>query len=269
MAQTDNPDDSGKEPVPPPDNSRLTRRRLLTAGASLPLATAAAAAVIRGEMPWREGQAAVPSVVASGASVSAATDTTYVFFNSAESAFIEAAIARLIPDDELGPGALQAGVSFFIDRQLAGQYGQGTRWYMQGPWSKGEATQGYQARMPPAALYRAAVREIDEATTRDARSTFAKLAPPDQDAWLHRLEAGQVQLPTADAKTFFTLLWQNTQEGFWSDPVYGGNRGLVGWKLIGFPGARYDHSAFVSRHGEIYPLPPVGLKGRVEWLSKG
>ncbi len=75
-------------------------------------------------------------------------------------------------------------------------------------------------------------------------------------------------MPTADAKTFFTLLWQNTQEGFWSDPVYGGNRGMAGWKLIGFPGARYDHGPYVAKHGEIYPLPPVGLKGRVEWLSK-
>ena len=68
-----------------------------------------------------------------------------------------------------------------------------------------------------------------------------------------------------DAKAFFALLWQNTLEGFWSDPQYGGNLDMAGWKLIGFPGARYDQSAFVSEHGARYPLPPVALRGRVEW----
>lgn len=246
-----------------PMDGRVTRRRLLTAGAMLPLATAAGATVVRGEMPWREGDAAAPSALAS------LTDARYVFFDAAEAAFVETAASRLIPADELGPGALEAGVPAFIDRQLAGEYGHGTRWYMQGPWSKGEATQGYQGRMTPAALYRAAIREINEAAVREGHSPFEKLPQVDQESWLHRLEAGQLDLPTADAKAFFSLLWQNTQEGFWSDPLYGGNRGMVGWKLIGFPGARYDHTPYVSRHGEAYPLPPVGLKGRTEWIRKG
>jgi hypothetical protein len=55
------------------------------------------------------------------------------------------------------------------------------------------------------------------------------------------------------------MFLQNVMEGFWSDPIYGGNKNMIGWKLIGFPGARYDHRDFVSRHGEPYPLPPVGL----------
>ena len=68
-----------------------------------------------------------------------------------------------------------------------------------------------------------------------------------------------------DAKAFFAQLLQNTMEGFWSDPIYGGNRDMAGWKLIGFPGARYDNTEFVGKHGEKYPLPPVGIHGRVEW----
>jgi gluconate 2-dehydrogenase gamma chain len=157
----------------------------------------------------------------------------------------------------------------FIDRQLAGDFGRGARWYMQGPWSEGESTQGYQTRHTPASLYRAAIREIDRAVAESRQAEgFAKLAPADQDAWLGRLEKGAVTLPTVEPKTFFRLLLQNTQEGFWSDPIYGGNRDMIGWKLIGFPGARYDHSAFVDRHGERYPLPPVGLKGRPAWNGK-
>ncbi len=41
---------------------------------------------------------------------------------------------------------------------------------------------------------------------------------------------------------------------------------MAGWKLIGFPGARYDQSTFVAQHGQKYPLPPVGIQGRVEWI---
>ena len=48
---------------------------------------------------------------------------------------------------------------------------------------------------------------------------------------------------------------------------YGGNRDMAGWRLIGFPGARYDYRDFVTRHGEPYPLPPVSLKGRPEWTK--
>lgn len=242
---------------------RLTRRQLIAAAAATPLA--GSAAVIQREMPWQEGAAARP-LSATAAPVAG----SYVFFNAAEAAFVEAAVARLIPADDLGPGALETDVPTFIDRQLADAYGRGERWYMQGPWGEGEATQGYQTRLTPAALYRAAIREIDQAVGQQTRAAgFAKLAGADQDAWLHRMEQGQLQLPTADAKTFFQLLLQNTQEGFWADPIYGGNRDMAGWKLIGFPGARYDHSPFVSKHGERYPLPPVGLKGRVEWIKKG
>jgi len=239
----------------------LRRRQLLGAGVALPLSAAAGAAVIQREMPWQEGTASVPA--AANAKAASQPDA---FLTAAEAEFVAAAVARLIPADDLGPGALEAGAVVFIDRQLAGEYGRASRWYMQGPWAKGEKTQGYQSRYTPAGLYRAAIREIDQAVAKEKRATtFAKLAAADQDRWLKDLEDGKPELPTADAKAFFKMLLQNTQEGFWSDPIYGGNRDMVGWKLIGFPGARYDHSDFVGRHGERYPLPPVGLKGRPEW----
>jgi len=229
------------------------RRRLLGAGLVLPIATAGASTITR-ELPWREGEAAAPG------------PTTYTFLTNAESAFVEAAVARLIPNDELGPGALEAGAAVFIDRQLAGSYGKAERWYMQGPWGEGLPTQGYQTRLTPAQLYRAAIREIDEAVAKKGRApAFAKLAIDDQDFWLHELEGGKVKLPTVHASTFFELLHQNTLEGFFCDPIYGGNRDMAGWKLIGFPGARYDYSPYVKKHGERFPLPPTGIAGRPDW----
>jgi gluconate 2-dehydrogenase gamma chain len=247
--------------APASNGGRVTRRRLLGAGAVIPIATVAGANVIRREMPWQEGAADAPR-----AATAQPVGNGYTFLAPAEAAFVEAAVARLIPNDDLGPGAVEAGVPAFIDRQLAGEYGSGGRWYMQGPWGQGEPTQGYQTRLTPAAMYRVAVREIDQAVSHEGRAaTFAKLGADDQDRWLQQLEKGKVQLPTVDAKTFFQLLHQNTLEGFWADPIYGGNRNMAGWKLIGFPGARYDQRDYVSKHGERYPLPPVGLTGRPEW----
>ena len=244
------------------DEQRLSRRRLLTAGAvitAVPVATAAAAALGGADVPFTEGRANAPTPVDTG--------TRWLWFTEPEAAFITTAVARLIPADELGPGAVEAGVPTFIDRQLAGPYGRGERWYMQGPWSPGLPTQGYQTRLTPAGVYRAAIRAIDAAVVRESRGgSFARLAAADQDAFLQRLEKGDVGLDGIDARSFFAQLLQNTLEGFWSDPIHGGNRDMVGWKLIGFPGARYDNSPYVAQHGQAYPLPPVGLQGRVDWL---
>jgi gluconate 2-dehydrogenase gamma chain len=242
----------------------VSRRAVAVGAAALSSAlpvVKAVAETFRGAVPWREGVAATPPAVTNLKG--------YVYFTAAEAAFIEAAVARLIPTDELGPGAIEAGVPLFLDRQLAGQYGHGKRWYMQGPWAKGLPTQGYQSRYTPAQMYRVAIADIDRVVGRDHDgAAFAKLAAADQDKVLSQLESGQLALGSTDAQGFFQQLLQNTLEGFFSDPIYGGNRDMVGWKLIGFPGARYDHRPYVARYGEPYPLPPVGIGGRAEWRAR-
>jgi gluconate 2-dehydrogenase gamma chain len=188
------------------------------------------------------------------------------FFSPDERAFIDAAVSRLIPNDDLGPGAKEAGVTVFLDRQLAGPYGGAQTWYMQGPWREGTPSQGNQSRLTPAQTYRAAIKAIDGycRNTFD-RKTFAELASAEQDRVLEGLEKGEIELDGIKSKNFFEAFLQNTLEGFWSDPVYGGNREMAGWKLIGFPGARYDYRDYVSRHGEKLALAPVGLKGNPAW----
>jgi gluconate 2-dehydrogenase gamma chain len=189
----------------------------------------------------------------------------YLFFSASEAAFIEAAVSRLIPKDELGPGALECGVAVFIDRQLAGPYGQGDHFYLRGPFPDGEPSQGWQ--MPkPADVYRGAIAEIDRYVLDAQGSDFAHLPSAAQDEILKSLESGKAKLRgSVESKAFFALLLQNTMEGFFADPLYGGNRDMAGWKLIGFPGARYNNRPFVTRHGEPYPLPPVSLSGGPDW----
>lgn len=213
---------------------------------------------IQGGVPWSEGTADAPPGV---------SGTDFKYFTTAERAFIEAAVGRLIPNDEVGPGAVEAGVPFFLDRQLAGPYGRGDHYYLVGPWKKGVPEQGYQSRFSPAQLYRAAIKAIDQYTAKQFEGrAFANLSEADRDKVLKGLESGTVELDDGvDSKTFFAMLMQNTKEGYFADPIYGGNKDMGGWKMIGFPGAHYDYSAWVTRHGEKVPFPTVGFKGRPGW----
>jgi gluconate 2-dehydrogenase gamma chain len=87
---------------------------------------------------------------------------------------------------------------------------------------------------------------------------------------LKGLESGGISLDDGvDSKSFFAMLLQNTKEGYFSDPIYGGNRGMGPWRMIGFSGARYDQRAYVLAYGKPYPLPPVGIGGRPAWSAKG
>jgi gluconate 2-dehydrogenase gamma chain len=186
----------------------------------------------------------------------------YIFLGASEAAFIEAAAARLIPNDATGPGALEAGVPRFIDRQLAGAYGGGDHFYLQAPFPKGLPTQGWQMESP-AQVYRAAIPAVDRWSVETYGKTFAALDPASQDEALKAIASGKAQLKGApDSKVFFALLLQNVIEGYFSDPLYGGNREMGAWRMIGFPGTRYDLRPFVSRYGEPYTLPPVGLTER-------
>ena len=178
-------------------------------------------------------------------------------------------VERLIPSDERGPGGKDAGCAVFIDRQLAGPYGRAAGLYERPPFMPGVATQGYQGPDAPATIYRKAIKDIsDYAKATFSGQTFSELEPADQDKVLSGLEKGEIKLSSTPGAAFFTLLLQNTTEGFFADPVYGGNRDMVGWKLIGFPGARYDYRDWVERHNETYPLPPVGIMGRSDWTAK-
>jgi gluconate 2-dehydrogenase gamma chain len=184
------------------------------------------------------------------------------YFDPGERDFIDAATQRLIPDGDDGLGARAAAVTAFIDSQLAGPYGQAAAWYMEGPFAKGTPEQGYQLALTPAQLYRAAIADVEAHCTDKLGKRFAALSAADQDATLHALEKGDLELPHAAAKDFFEMLLKNTQEGFLADPLYGGNRGFAGWRLIGFPGPRYNYMFDITQYGKPFTLPTVGLLGR-------
>lgn len=194
----------------------------------------------------------------------------YAFFSDEEAAFIEAAVSRLIPSDELGPGALEAGVSYFIDHQLAGElgFGRASTWYMQGPFATGDATQGYQLRLDPRRFYQEAIGDVNAATTAQYGRPFAELQPAEQDEVLSGLQSGDIELATVPASTFFAMLRTNTMEGFFADPIYGGNQDKVGWRLIGFPGVpTREYKGLIAEYwNRPYTVEPVSIADIMQGL---
>jgi gluconate 2-dehydrogenase gamma chain len=240
------------------------RRRDVLTGAALALVggAAARAGVIKGELPWRPDAGSPPPRVEPG---------PWQFFTSEELPTIEALADRIIPSDPETPGGKDAGCVVFLDRQLAGAYGGAEGLYDRAPFIKGVEQQGPQSAKTPAQTYRAFLQALDQYCREGLGSGkpdgrhFAELAPEEQDEVLHRLEAGTVHLSGVDAKQFFTTLLKDMKNGFFADPIYGGNRDMCAWKMIGFPGARYDYRDWVGRHNERYPLPPVSIGGRADW----
>jgi gluconate 2-dehydrogenase gamma chain len=184
------------------------------------------------------------------------------YFTDAEWRFITAAVDRLIPSDEDGPGGLELLVPQFIDRQMDTEYGHGALWYLQGPFDpNADFTLGYQQRYAPRDFYRAAIAGLDKWCAEKHGKAFADLDGATQDAMLSALEQGQVEIPDMKANEFFLQLLANTKEGYFADPIYGGNLHMGSWKMIGFPGARADFKDWVLQHGKAYPLGPVSIAG--------
>ena len=254
------------------EHGAIDRRMLLAFGASAVAVTAAASdaiarhdgmlagpsEMVTNSLPWREGAADVPDAASPG---------PLKFLTAAEAAFLTAAVDRLIPPDPTGPSASEAGVVVFLDRQLAGAYGQGHHFYLEGPWSEGTESQGYQSRFTPAQFYRHAMAAIETAVGHANRGkTFKDLDPATQDTTLKRMESGDLALDgPIISKAFFAMFLQNVLEGYFADPLYGGNRGGKAWEMIGFPGAHYDYSPWVKAHGQRVPVQTVGLRGRAGW----
>jgi gluconate 2-dehydrogenase gamma chain len=180
-----------------------------------------------------------------------------IFFTEHEWDTIEAASARIIPTDH-HPGAREAKVVRFIDRMLAGTQfifpaADGIGWLRM----EGREEQAWQERIEQRRrFYREGVEEMDRLARERRGLPFVELDDADQDAVLEQLSgaakpaafslgADDVGLGGAPAGNqpvnedfleFFPLLVLNTRQGFYGDPVYGGNENRVGWGVIGFDG---------------------------------
>jgi gluconate 2-dehydrogenase gamma chain len=246
-------------------SANITRRRLLASTAMLAVTSLGSRALGRtyrgGVLPWEPNDTAPPVPVRPG---------PWLYFTADEAAAVEAIVDRLIPPDESGPGGKGAGCAVFIDRQLAGAFGDSRMLYMRPPFAIGTPSQGLQSSVVPKERYRMSLAALDEYCKGGfGGKSFPLLDAAQQDHILTGLENGDIKLKDGSGKDFFETVLANTMEGFFADPIYGGNRDMAGWKLVGFPGARYDYRDHVSKHNQPYPLPPVSILGRSDWSVPG
>ena len=159
---------------------------------------------------------AAASLPAPGAAAGSAQSPAGAFETLAagEGETLQAVVARLIPADERGPGALEAGAATYIDRALAGPLAASRE------------------------AYRAGLAALDRAARSARGARFAALDPADQDALLRNVEAGAAPGFGPGAAGFFNLVLTHTVEGVFSDPAHGGNVDFIGWRMIGYPGVR-------------------------------
>jgi len=150
----------------------------------------------------------------------------------AEADLLDAVVARLIPSDELGPGAKEAGAVHYIDRALGGALASSRQAYTSGL---------------------AALDKYSQSSRGDA---FARLSPIDQDSVLIDVETGAATGFTGSSAVFFNMVLNHTHQGTFGDPYYGGNANFVGWDLIGYPGVRTMVSAADQKQLEAGALKP-------------
>jgi gluconate 2-dehydrogenase gamma chain len=239
-------------------NDAIPRRRFL-AGAGA--AGTAVAAALTGELAAPGTPEAAAKHKATPASHGPAhTVEPLLTLTATEAAFVAAAVDTFIPADDLSPSGSDCGVAVFIDRQLAGAWGSGARLYRDGPYLRGKPEYGYQLPLTPREFFRAGIVATNEWTVKTHGKEFDRLSPADREAVLKELEQGKVQFEGFSSKQFFEALLDITMEGFFSDPIYGGNRNKAAWKMIGYPGLPATYTDDMKKYfGKRYDEPPQSI----------
>lgn len=164
------------------------------------------------------------------------------FFTAWEFDYVTAMAETIWPTDDLGPGAREAGVGYYIDGQLSGSWGKGNRFYLNGPfYQPADTGHGWQIPMTPADVYRAFLPGYDNYVRHTYGAPYPELTAAQQTSAMTDLQQNKASIPLAGstsyaASDFYALFRQNVLEGMLSDPAYGGNKNMVGWKFVGFPG---------------------------------
>jgi len=146
-----------------------------------------------------------------------------------EKLLLAALAERIFPATDT-PGAVEAGAVDYIERALAGSYAEFL------------------------SSYRKGLRAVDRCACRKFGGKFATLSDADKDVVLADFEAGETP-ELKKAAEFFETVRCHVLEGIFGEPEYGGNRGLIGWRLVGFPGQQFGYpDAYINRRVDLSPV---------------
>ena len=221
----------------------LSRRQLLIGGASAGGAIAAGGAL---------------ASIATGAGAATAAPAYHLQVLNQTQAELYAAMAdRIWPADANSLGAADLGFVAYFDGQLDSSWGSGDGLYQHGPAHDPTTSgHGYQLTMVPKDLYPHVADKIAAYVQGKYGKAYPQLTSDQQDAVLTELENGKVDLGLATNENgytsafFFALFIGFVQQAVFSDPMYGGNVGMGGWKYIGYPG---DPMGYGDAYWTIFP----------------
>jgi gluconate 2-dehydrogenase gamma chain len=235
------------------DETIPRRKFLLGAG----LAGTAVAAGLAQPLP---AEAQQPAQAADPAAKPADEPETYLTLTAAEVAFVSAAADTMIPADELSPSGTECGVVTFVDRQLASAWGGGAKMYRSGPFHKAKPEFGYQLSLTPRDFFAVGIAATNAWTSKTLGKDFDRLSVKERQDALKALESGKADLGDFSSKQFFGALLSIVMEGFFADPIYGGNKNKVSWKMIGFPGLPALYANLVDEYrGKRYDAEPQSI----------
>jgi len=183
-----------------------------------------------------------------------------LLLNETEFAFVAAVVDTLIPVDELSPSGSDCGCAVYIDRALASAWGGGAKMYRAGPYFKGKPEQGYQLPLSPAEFVQAGIAAANAWTRKTYGKDFDRLDAGKRIEALKAMQEGKAEFENFSSRALFARLYAMTMEGFFGDPIYGGNRNMASWKMLGFPGlpATYAHLIDAYRD-KRYVAPPQSI----------
>jgi gluconate 2-dehydrogenase gamma chain len=172
-----------------------------------------------------------------------------------EASFVETLVNVMCPADEYSPNGVDCGLATYIDRQLAGPYGKGAGRYQRGPFRSGKPELGFQLPLTPEEFCKAGIAAANAACIRDRGKSFAQLTPVEADAFIKTLLTDHVKNDGISlAQWFNELVYPLFIEACFADPMYGGNRNAVFWRMIGYPGLPATHTLDMTRYrGKSYP----------------
>jgi gluconate 2-dehydrogenase gamma chain len=181
--------------------------------------------------------------------------SNYLSLSPDEAAFTEALVDLMCPADELTPCGTDCGLVVFIDRQLAGAFGKGERLYMSGPWRPGRPELGYQLPLTPEQFFKAGIAAADAACAEQHARRFAELSAAEADTFLgavvrSEIDGGALRL----SEWFHELCHPLFLQACFADPIYGGNRDKVFWRMLGYPGLPAVNGLNMVRYrGQPFP----------------
>ncbi len=283
----------GEPPRGPADGGarRVSRRSFLKSASVLAAAAGLAGAAASCEAPGNAGQ---PLVVPASTPIPTTQQYPEVpyapqtapdpdvlrFFTPHEALTVDALTSRIMPGSTDDPGAHEAGVYVYIDNYLSFNSGKDSPTYSKPPFAvvysgdsppeqltqshfdlvfvkKKEADRyGTQTILSPAAIYRVGLAKVDDYAQSLFGKMFIDLSPDQQDQIVGDLADDRARgFTEPGAKEFFTTLRTDVVNGMFADPAYGGNRDMVGWRMIGYPGAQraYTPEDILSEH---FDRPP-------------